>query len=186
MSGFSKQALRKNILKQLRIQKEDTRLKKSQTIQTELFSLPEFKKAKTILFYVASSTEVQTLDMIKKALGKGKKILVPVCNKKKNKITPCFLSNPDTELARGAYGIPEPKCKIPLNLASLDLVIVPGVAFDKKGNRLGRGLGYYDRFLRDLPAELPKIGLAFDFQVLKNLQSIVEPRDFPVDKVICA
>jgi 5-formyltetrahydrofolate cyclo-ligase len=186
VKSLAKERLRKKILKQLRIQKEETRLKKSKSIAGKLFRLPEFKKAKKILFYISFDAEVQTREMIKKALAKGKQILVPVCKQKKKKIVPCFVSQIETGLMKGAYGISEPKQKFPGSLEDLDLIIVPGLAFDKEGRRLGRGLGYYDRFLKTISTDIPKIGLAFRFQVLSSLAKINEPQDFPVDKVLFA
>ena len=181
-----KSLLRNKIIRILTTQKEELRLEKSRKIQSKLFKLGVFKKAKAILFYVSFKGEVETLGMIKKALEKGKKILVPVCDKKRKAITPCYLTQPDTELAKGAYCIPEPVAKLKAKPDDIDLVIVPGVAFDRSGNRLGRGLGYYDRFLKNLPTNISKVGLAFDFQIVKSLKNIIEPQDTPIDKVIFA
>ena len=135
MNKHSKSTLRAQIATLLKNQKEEVRLKKSEAIRKKLFSLKEFKRAKTILFYAS------------------------------------FVRSLRSGLRRGAYGILEPKkesCK-PLDLSALDLVLVPGIAFDKKNHRLGRGLGYYDRFLQNLPSHIPTIGLAFDFQVVPRL-----------------
>jgi 5-formyltetrahydrofolate cyclo-ligase len=90
-----------------------------------------------------------------------------------------------TELKAGTYGIPEPP-DVPqncLNADELDLVVVPGVAFDRSNNRLGRGAGYYDRFLLELPAATPTIALAYDLQVVDALPGL-EPHDRPVKFVI--
>jgi 5-formyltetrahydrofolate cyclo-ligase len=70
------------------------------------------------------------------------------------------------KLKLGPYGVHEPVEEKCLRLADLDLIIVPGLAFDKSGNRLGRGKGYYDRFLSKLPSDTQSVGLAFDFQIL--------------------
>lgn len=84
----------------------------------------------------------------------------------------------------GQYGILEPVKKCRVSPEKIGLVVVPGIAFDKKGNRLGRGKGYYDRFLELLPESVPRIGLAFDFQILPFLP--VNPHDLSVDSTISA
>jgi 5-formyltetrahydrofolate cyclo-ligase len=87
-------------------------------------------------------------------------------------------------LKKGPYGICEPVVQRFVKREDLDLVIVPGVAFDRRGNRLGRGKGYYDRFLKKLPNEAISFGLAFDFQILPSLPAT--KTDVSVNKVIFA
>lgn len=84
----------------------------------------------------------------------------------------------------GPYGVSEPAIKRFINLKDLDLVVVPGLAFDKKGNRLGRGKGCYDFFLKKLSKKTISIGLAFNFQILPTLPTT--KRDISVDKVLFA
>jgi len=152
-------------------------------IKEKLFRLKVFKKAKRIMFYLAYDGEVETQEMIKEAMKQGKIIAVPVCKEKERKIIPCKIG-PDTEFKKGPYGIKEPCKKIPLPLKELDLVIVPAVAFDKKGRRLGRGKGYYDYFLRSLSKKTATVGLAFDFQIVPRLPTL--SHDMPVERVIFA
>ena len=180
---LTKNKLRSKILFTLRQQKDDQRLEKSRLIKNKLFRLKVFRKAKRIMFYLAYDGEVETEEMIKEAMKQGKIVAVPVCKVKEKKIIPCKIG-PDTEFNRGPYGIKEPRKKIPLPLKELDLVIVPGVAFDKKGMRLGRGKGYYDFFLKELPKKTTTIGLAFDFQIVPRLPSL--SHDMPVDRVLFA
>ncbi|MGE5197323.1 MAG: 5-formyltetrahydrofolate cyclo-ligase, partial [Deltaproteobacteria bacterium] len=85
---------------------------------------------------------------------------------------------------KGLYGVIEPAIEQPVNLEEIDLVIVPGLAFNKQGRRLGRGKGCYDRFLKKLPDKATSIGLAFDFQILPAIPATTE--DVSVNKVICA
>lgn len=166
-------------------QNEEERKKKSQIIKRLLFKLKEFKKAKLILFYLSFKGEVDTLPMIKEALKKGKKIAVPICDKKTKKIIPCQIQSLQGVLKEGCYGILEPKKFKPIDPEWIDLVIVPGLAFDKDCNRLGRGLGYYDRFLAQIPITASRIGLAFDFQVLKTLPYL-ESHDMPINRILFA
>lgn len=185
MLFLEKSELRNHILKRLRTQKEEVRLLKSLNIQKKLFNLPEFQAATTILFYASFDGEVDTSGMIKEAQKIGKKIGLPKVNRDKNYFIPTLVEYLDKELEIGAYGIKEPiatEGKV-LSLEDIDMVIVPGVAFDKRNQRLGRGKGYYDHFLKALPPSTPTIGLAFDFQVVEAL-SFNEPHDIPVSHVL--
>jgi 5-formyltetrahydrofolate cyclo-ligase len=187
MMQEKKRKLREEVIKKLRSHKEDERLKKSSRIAKKLFSLREFFKAKTILFYLSFDGEVDTVRMIKNTIKQGKRVAVPVICKETKEIVPSVIKDYDSELKTGPYGISHPKEEYirPIPLESIDLVIVPGLAFDVAGNRLGRGMGYYDRFLSRLPKDVPTIGLAFDFQMVYNFPPL-EPHDFSVTKVLFA
>ncbi len=185
MQHIKKKELRKQILKQLRIQKEEVRFLKSLKIKNKLFKLPEFQQALTILFYSSFDGEVDTCDMIKNAQENGKKIGLPKVDRNSNFFVPTLIEYLDKELEIGAYGIKEPISTEgkTLSLKEIDMVVVPGVAFDKQNNRLGRGKGYYDRFLRMLPSSTPTVGLAYDFQIVESLP-FQELHDVPVSQVI--
>jgi len=181
-----KSGIRKEIKEKLNKQNNLQRLRKSQVIKDKVFSLAEFKKAKCVMFYVAKEEEVQTHAMMIEAGRLGKMILVPTILEGESKIVASRVENLEKELTPGPYGVWQPRKeyirKRPLK--EIDLILVPGLAFDKKGCRLGRGGGYYDRFLKDLPDEVVRIGLAFDFQILKELPTF--SHDIPVTKVISA
>lgn len=99
---------------------------------------------------------------------------------------PTLVESIDRDLETGPYGIQQPK-ESPetgsVDVSDIDLVIVPGVAFDRQNNRLGRGQGYYDRFLKKMPARTPLIGLAFDFQIVDHLPHR-QGQDIPVSCVL--
>ena len=135
------------------------------------------------MFYIAFRGEVNTEEMIKLAKALGKKVSVPVCERDNIAIRPCMLDT-HARLIEGPYGVQEPTERKCIDPQDLDLVIVPGVAFDKKGNRLGRGRGFYDRFLDTLPKDTPTIGLAFDFQILSSVPAA--QHDVKVSKVLFA
>lgn len=187
MTKTTKSCLRQKLLKILRNQKEVERLKRSFDIHKKLFSLPEFIKAKIIFCYLSFDGEVETFRMIAKAITLGKKVAVPVIKRPDKMLRPSLIEDCEDGLEVGPYGIYQPKSSyihnIPLN--KIDLVVVPAVAFDLKGNRIGRGWGYYDRFLHALPRKIPSVGLAFDFQILDKIPSL-ESHDLPVDKVLCS
>jgi len=180
---LTKQKIRSKILGRLKAQKEEDRNRKSRIIKEKLLRRQFFRKAKTVMFYIAFGKEVDTTEMLKEAKKLGKIVTVPVCKNNKVTIRPCILDD-NAKFKKGPYGICEPSTKRFISLKELDLVVVPGVAFDKKGNRLGRGKGCYDRFLNRLPKETPSIGLAFDFQILPSIPA--KAHDVSVNKVIFA
>ena len=183
MVKLTKEKIRSKILLKLKNQKEEDRDKKSRIIKRKLFATQVFKKAKIVMFYIAFRGEVNTEEMIKEAKKSGKIVTVPLCVKNRIAIKPCMLDG-HGKLRKGPYGVLEPAVKSCILLENLDLVIVPGVAFDKKGNRLGRGKGFYDRFLEKLSGDTPSIGLAFDFQILPKLPA--SAHDVSVKKVLFA
>ncbi len=180
---LTKQQIRSKILLKLKIQKEENREKKSNLIKEKLFKSTEFIKAKRVMFYIAFDGEVNTENMIKEARKLGKIVAVPVCAKGSTKIVPCLLSN-RARLKNGPYGVREPAIKKPVRLDDSDLVIVPGVAFDRVGRRLGRGKGCYDSLLKELPCNIVSIGLAFDFQILPDIPATATDKN--VNRVLFA
>ncbi len=137
-----------------------------------------FREAKYVLLYWAMADEMPTREFILKWY-QHKKIYLPVV---KGDDLEIFLFEGEESLVSGAkYGIPEPAGSKLQDESMIDLVIVPGVAFDNQNNRMGRGAGYYDRILKRLP-QAKKIGLAYGFQMIEEVP--VEPHDFPMDVVI--
>jgi len=180
---LTKAQIRSKILDELKIQKEEDRNRKSRVIKKKLFSLRVFKKARVVMFYIALKDEVNTQEMIKEARKLGKIVTVPVCKKNIKMIRPAILDS-YAKTKKGPYGISEPVRERRVRLEDLGLVVVPGLAFDRKGNRLGRGKGYYDRFLNTLPGDTPIIGLAFDFQILPCIPVLAH--DISVKKLLFA
>ena len=176
-----KEAFRRELTKIRKNLSKNEVLENSSKIKEKLFTLEGFQQGKTILFYVSYDNEVYTYDMIKESMALGKKVIVPVSDKKYRKLILSKLENWD-DLKPGAYGILEPvEYKIKeVSIEEIDLIIVPGVGFDERGNRIGHGKGYYDDLLSKSKA--PHIGLAFEFQIVKEIP--VEEHDMPVDKII--
>ncbi len=181
--GLTKEQIRSKILLKLKAQKEESRERKSRIIKEKLFRQKEFKKAKHVMFYSAFKGEVDTQEMIKETRKLGKIASVPVCKKNRISIKPCILDD-NARLEKGPYGVPEPAAQRPIPLKDVDLIVVPGIAFDKKGNRLGRGKGCYDRFLKKLPRQITSIGLAFSFQILPSIPA--RTHDVKVSRVLFA
>lgn len=184
--SIEKQKIRKTVFAKLKRQKEDVRITKSGKIEKKLFNLSVFKQAKTVMFYISCGYEVDTSNMIKKAIKLGKRIAAPVLSGKARKMTISLVSGIDSELEVGPYGIKQPKAEYSrtVSLRSIDLIVVPGVAFDSGGRRLGRGKGYYDRLLETKNDKIHTVGLAFKCQIIKNLPQ--SPHDQPVERVISA
>ena len=172
------------MLKRRRSESPEEIQRNSYLIREKLLTFDLFLKGRGVLFYLALEDEVQTRPMIEAALEMGKKISVPLIDDKEREILPSILKDPDKELTSGPWGILEPKRKFyrPSPLGEIDLVIVPGVAFDEAGNRLGFGRGFYDKFLRRLPERVSFIALAFELQVVKSLPC--RSHDVAVDYII--
>lgn len=181
-----KNSIRSSILARLRSQTKRERRQKSQEIKRRLFKTDCFKAAHTIMFYVSLGYEVDTWGMIEEALKLGKRVMVPVTVKRTKRLIPSEITGPTRQLRKSNFGVYEPKQEhikaVPLD--AIDMVIVPGIAFDRKGNRIGHGKGYFDRFLKGLPKKIPTFGLGFSFQLLDRIKTLRWDR--PVTMVITA
>lgn len=173
-----KQKIRAEILEKRRNISKEEFFEKSREIIDSLKSLPEFKKAKNILFYVSFDNEVDTLEIIDELLdNQEKKVIVPYI--KKGEINVSELKD-FSELKNGKFGIPEPGKIRKFDEKDLDLVIVPGIAFDNRGYRIGYGYGCYDQFLKKI--ECIKVGLFFEIQLIKKVPQ--EKHDVALDFLI--
>ena len=155
-----------------------------------LLSLPEYQEAQTILWYIDCRSELRTKFALPEALASGKRIVVPYCtvdDAGANKLGLWWLQSME-ELIVGKWNILEPPHErwgepgkeIPAE--ELDLVIVPGVAFNRTGGRMGNGQGYYDRLLQHVRLNCPLVALCYESQLFENL--IVGPHDVFMDKVV--
>lgn len=179
-----KSSLRKRILALRRAQSSRDIEKKSDNIKGELFTFSAFDEAETILFYLAVKDEVQTEKMIEESLQKDKRVVVPFIDWQRKEILPSEIKDLAKDIKIGILKIPQPKKNFysPFSPASIDLVIIPGVVFDRKGNRLGFGGGFYDRFLGKLSDITKLVGLAFELQLVDNVPS--QSHDVAVDYLI--
>jgi 5-formyltetrahydrofolate cyclo-ligase len=123
------------------------------------------------MLYWSAHNEVETHELVCQALKDAKKVFLPTCDTKQGQIHPCSVSRVPGDLRAGSFGICEPSDngRRLQDLSELDLCIVPGIAFDPRGNRIGPGFGYYDRFLRKLSGITLKIGVAYAFQIVDNI-----------------
>lgn len=184
MIYLRKKNLRKEILEKLHNISKSEKERKVEDLKEKLFSLEEFKKAKCVMFYVSKHYEVNTHKMIDESIAMGKKVVVPITLKEEKMLSPSELKDRKKDLIEGHYGVHQPHEKHirPVALEKVDLILVPAIAFDKSGHRLGHGGGYYDRFLSKAPPGIFTVGVAFDFQVVDELPK--HDTDIPVDKVL--
>jgi 5-formyltetrahydrofolate cyclo-ligase len=179
-----KENIRKEITRRLKGQDPSEREERSREIQDKLLSSEEFRASKTVMTYVSMPTEVDTRYFIEEALKHGKRVAAPYIEPGNNKIIASLLTRIEC-LEKGPFGIYQPKegPNREVLLKEIDLVVVPAIAYSTDNVRLGRGRGFYDRFLSspDLAGAVT-IGLAFSFQVLSLLPQ--DPHDRPVSKVI--
>lgn len=146
----------------------------SRLICERFIALPPYAAAKTVMWYVDAGSEVRTRHVLPAALGHGKRVVVPWCVVETNHLE-LFLLEDMSELVEGAYKILEPRAELrqlPAKVVrpeELDLVMVPGTAFDPRGGRMGQGKGYYDRLLANARPDAPLVGMAFDCQIFGEI-----------------
>ena len=173
-----KDAIRKQVLDARFALQPDERRTKSAEIEARLFALPEYRSASLVLFYASFQSEVETHRMIRRALSEGKRVALPRVMGKELELIEiaCF----DSEVVPGAWGIPEPERGKPARLNDIELIVMPGAAFDEQGNRIGYGAGFYDKLLPYYTGRT--VALAFELQIVPSAPS--DKHDIPVHKVI--
>lgn len=157
----------------------------SVAIVDRFMKLPEYNAAKTVMFYVDVRDEVRTRHALPESLLTGKRIVVPYCVDGELEL---FWLESMEELELGMYRILEPKAELRgveskrLQPEDLDLIMVPGVAFDRQGGRTGHGKGYYDKLLEHARLETPLVALAFECQMFEQIP--MDSHDIFMDKVV--
>lgn len=147
----------------------------------ELFAGCEaYQQAKTVYFYLPYNQEVRTVPMIQRALAEGKRVAVPKVYGDEMRFI--YIDSLDG-IAKGSFGIPEPVADGPVADDPAALILMPGLAFDRQGHRIGYGGGYYDKYLSAQPTH-PTVALCYAFQMQEQLET--EEFDIPVDLVLWA
>ena len=177
---MNKQELRKSIREQKRAMTLEQIEEKSARLG-ELFVASEmYQQAKTIYGYMPYNQEVRTVAMLERALQDGKRVAIPKCYGQEMR----FIYIEDlSQVEKGYANIPEPIADEPIADDETALVLMPGLAFDPQGHRIGYGGGFYDKFLSKEPNH-PTLALCYDFQMLDHLET--EEFDIPVDAVLWA
>ncbi len=177
---MDKKALRTKIREQKRMMSLAQIEEASRKLGELFLNTDLYRNAKTIYGYLPYNQEVRTVPMLEHALGDGKKVAVPKVYGDEMK----FIYLTDlTQVLQGYAGIPEPIADAPVAEDPTALVLMPGLAFDKEGHRIGYGGGFYDKFLAAEP-DHPTIALCYAFQMVENLPT--EEFDIPVDCVLWA
>ena len=148
-----------------------------------LDTLPGFEAAGSVLLYVSAfPEEIDTGPWLRHALASGKRLILPSVDRRSRSLRLAAVSDLDLDLRPGHRGIPEPSPNCPpIDPGSVDWALVPGLAFDAKGQRLGRGAGHYDRLLPGLRPDAARWALILDVQWVESLP--IEPHDQPLDGV---
>lgn len=157
---------------------------KTRIIENRLFEFANFLESKIVMFYINGPNEVSTQNIIRRAFEFNKIVVLPAVNKAQSTIQLLKVDYPTKGLIAGPRGVPEPDASKykPVPLDCIDIAIVPGVAMDEKGGRLGPGDGIYDRLIPDLPMTTRKVGLVFEGQLVPQVP--MEPHDKHVDIII--
>ncbi len=177
---MDKKALRREIREKKRAMTEEEIVFRSEKLGQLFVQSEAYRKAKTVYGYLPYNQEVRTVPMLEQALREGKRVAVP----KIYGDTMKFLYLDDlSKVEKNDMGIPEPIADIPMAEDKNALVLMPGLAFTKQGDRMGYGGGFYDRFLAEEP-DHPTLALCYDFQMVDSLPT--EEFDIPVDTVLWA
>lgn len=177
---MDKKELRRQIREQKRAMTQEEISCASARLAEQFFQTEQYAKASVIYGYLPYNQEVDTLPILRRALRDGKRVAVP----KVYGDTMNFIYLDDlSQVAPSSMGIPEPVADAPIARDETALVLMPGLAFDQKGNRMGYGGGYYDKFLAQEPNH-PTVALCYDFQMVDVIPT--DTYDIPVDLVIVA
>ena len=175
-----KNEIRTRILALRRELPESVLNEKSKTITKKVINHPFYKQAELVFAYIDAKGEVMTEELIRHAWKQGKKVAVPKIH---GEVMEFYLITSFEQLEYGCFGLMEPDdmCPKVIDIPENSMVLMPGVAFDRTGNRIGYGKGYYDKYFTKFP-NLNKIALSLDIQVVPEISA--EPHDLKADCVI--
>jgi 5-formyltetrahydrofolate cyclo-ligase len=180
----SKSALRSSLKSILSIHSDEANIDASRDLSDQLHTSALYLSTTTILAYAALPEEISLDPFILTALDDGKQICIPQIDWETKSMHPAQINNLDTDLETGRYSVRAPRDGCPLvDPNDIDMILIPGLAFDRNFNRLGRGAGFYDRMIESLPSPRPTlIGVCFACQIVETVPT--EPHDYPMDRVI--
>jgi len=182
----SKELIRKEVLHLRNLINQETKKYKDRKINELLTGLPEFMQSHTVLLYASFRSEVETTGLIEHCLTVGKVTVLPKVDSSLSQLR-LYEIKDIKEICLGYFGIPEPDVSEHRSMKAedMDLIIVPGVAFDKNCKRLGYGKGFYDKLLSEVRIQKPEvriIGLAYEEQIMESIP--YESHDIRMDKII--
>ena len=179
---MDKALLRRQLKSCLLAMPEKQRSEKSQLICKNLISTTQFQNAETVMMYLSLPYEADTSEAILHCWQLGKVVAVPKISWEQRHMIPVQINSLDTGFSTGASGLRNPIAGAPVPFEEIDLVVTPALGFDKKGNRLGRGGSYYDRFFANTTLKAHKCGFAFKEQLVDSIP--VSEHDMPVDSLV--
>jgi 5-formyltetrahydrofolate cyclo-ligase len=177
-----KSDIRKMLRERLEAISPEERRRRSAAACAHLLASPEFLAARVIMLYLSMPTEVETAAIALRAWQEGKTVAVPVVNWEQRRMLPVEITSLQTGLTTVGPGVREPVSGKPIPPNLLDLVIVPGLGFSPDGYRIGRGMGFYDRFLAQEEFLGLSCGLAFEDQVVEGIP--VLDHDMPLSMLV--
>jgi 5-formyltetrahydrofolate cyclo-ligase len=179
-----KQEIRDEIASRIAALKPDAVAEKTRAIEDRLFEFANFLESRIALLYTPAANEVATLDIIERSFAYSKIIVLPAFDPETYQMALMKIDDPENDLIEGPRGNLEPnpeRCKaVPIDC--LDIAIIPGIALDEKGGRIGSGQGYYDRLIPNLPITTRKVGLVFEDQIVPLVPQ--ESHDKHVDIIV--
>ena len=179
---MDKAQLRRTLLNRLHAMPSEQRNEKSRKACRNLVSTEPFQRASTVMMFVSLPHEVDTSEAILHAWQLGKVVAVPKISWEQRHMIPVQISSLETGFSTGASGLRNPIAGVPVPFGDIDLVVTPALGFDSKGNRLGRGGSYYDRFFANSELKALRCGFAFSEQLVDSVP--VTEHDQPVDMVV--
>lgn len=178
----AKTIIRKQLRERLAGLSEQERREKSAAACSLLTSSPEFAAARVVMLYLSAATEVDTASIALRSWQDGKTVLVPKVSWDQRRMMPVEITSLTTGLTTTRPGVREPVAGKPIPINLIDLVIVPGLGFTPQGHRIGRGMGFYDRFLAQPDFLGLSCGLSFEEQVMDSIP--VLDHDMPLSMLV--
>lgn len=179
---MDKEQLRVRLQKCLLEMSDEERSEKSQKACRNLVSTPQFQRASTVMMYLSLPHEVDTSEVVLYAWQLGKTVVVPKISWQQRHMIPVQINSLETGFSTNVAGLRNPVTGVPMPIEEIDLVVAPALGFDRKGNRLGRGASFYDRFFANKRLKAARCGFAFAEQLIDSVP-VVE-RDEPVDFLV--
>lgn len=174
--------MRREIKSRLIKLEDQQRAEKSRQLCRNLIGTPQFRNASTVMIYLSMPYEVDTTPIILHCWQQGKTVVVPKVSWQQRHMIPIEINSLETGISTGAGGLRNPTTGVPMPIDDIDIVVAPGLAFDKKGNRLGRGGAYYDRFLASDQLKAAVCTLAFNEQIVDEVPT--DEHDKTVDFIV--
>lgn len=183
-SGSSKQALRRQVLGRRDAMGEAEHRESSRIILRKVTALAAYRGAGVVMAYAGFGSEVRTEPFLRSVLEDAKRLVLPRVNRERDALDLYEVGDLVRDLEAGVWGISEPKAdpRSAVNLGVVDFALIPGVAFDARGGRLGHGAGYYDKLLGGAGGRPPLVAGAFEVQVVEELP--IARHDVPVDLIL--